>query len=132
MRAVLERAAALASKTTGSALAGAPVTHQTLLSAYESGDPVARRVVLESATPLGRVLGAVIGTLGARDVVLIGPMTDYGEPWLQQVRAEAQRSALPLLMERSHIHIGRTGDDVVELGAAAMLMSSELGLALAA
>ena len=74
----------------------------------------------------------MIGTLGARDIVLVGPMTDYGEPWLERVRAEARRSALPLLAEGSTIHIGRTGDDVVELGAAAMLMTSELGLALAA
>ncbi len=74
----------------------------------------------------------MIGTLGVRDIVLIGPMTDFGEPWLDRVRAEAQRSALPLLVARSNIHIGRTGDDVVELGAAAMLMASELGLALAA
>ena len=78
------------------------------------------------------VIGAIIGTLGARDIVLVGPMADYGEPWLERVRAEARRSALPLLVERSTIHLGRTGDDVVELGAAAMLMTSELGLALVA
>ena len=43
-----------------------------------AGDPLARRVVLDSALPLGRVLGAVIGTLGVRDVVLVGPMTEFG------------------------------------------------------
>ncbi len=67
-----------------------------------------------------------------RDVVLVGPMTDFGEEWLARVIAETRRSALGLLVERSHIHIGTTGTDVVELGAAAMLMTSELGLALAA
>jgi hypothetical protein len=59
-------------------------------------------------------------------------MTDYGDEWLAAVVAETRRSALGLLVERSHIHIGTTGEDVVELGAAAMLMTSELGLALAA
>jgi predicted NBD/HSP70 family sugar kinase len=131
-RAVLERARELAVQETSSVLASGPVTHRSLLEAFEAGDLLARRVVLESAVPLGRVMAAMIGTLGARDVVLIGPMTDFGEPWLQKVRAEARRSALPLLVERSSIHIGRTGDDSVELGAAAMLMASELGLALAA
>ena len=81
---------------------------------------------------MGRTLAAVIGTLGARDVVIVGPMAEFGETWLQAVRAEASRSALPLLVERATIHLGRTGDDVVELGAAAMLMTSELGLALTA
>ena len=99
--------------------------------AFASGDPLANQIVLEAGPPLGRVLATMIGTLGARDIVLIGPMTDYGEAWLESVRAEAYRSSLPLLAERSTIHLGRTGDEAVELGAAAMLMASELGLALA-
>ena len=131
-RAVLARAQRLADEQAGWALAGREATHRALLEAFRAGDVVAQRVVLESAPSLGRVIGAMIGTLGARDIVLVGPMTDYGEPWLERVRAEARRSALPLLVERSTIHIGRTGDDVVELGAAAMLMTSELGLALTA
>ena len=132
LRAVVERAGELAAARPRSALAGRPVTPESLLAAYRSRDPLARKVVLEAAMPLGRVLGAVIGTLGVRDVVLVGPMTDFGEEWLAQVIAETRRSALGLLVERSHIHIGTTGTDVVELGAAAMLMTSELGLALAA
>lgn len=108
------------------------MTQATLLAAFHAGDALAREVVLEAAPPLGRVLAAMIGTLGARDIVLIGPMTEFGQAWLDAVRAETRRSALPLLVERSHIHFGRTGDDAVALGAAAMLMTSELGLALAA
>ena len=132
LRAVLDRAGALAPLRPESVLNEAPLTHESLLRAFRAGDALARRIVLDSAPPLGRVLGAMIGTLGARDIVIIGPMTDYGEPWLEQVRVETHRSALPLLVEQSTIHFGNTGADVVELGAAAMLMTSELGLALAA
>ena len=132
LRAVLSRAREAARTRDGWALAGRTVSHEALLEAFRGGDPVARDIVLESAVPLGRVIGAMIGTLGARDFVLVGPMAAYGEPWLCAVRGEARRSALPLLAERATIHIGRTGDDVVELGAAAMLMTSRLGLALAA
>jgi predicted NBD/HSP70 family sugar kinase len=131
-RAVLAKARRAAEERADWALSGQPVSHESLLRAFEADDPVARELVLDSAPPLGRVLAAVIGTIGARDIVVVGPMTDFGEPWLARVRAEAERSALPLLTARSTIHIGRTGDDVVELGAAAMLMTSELGLALAA
>jgi predicted NBD/HSP70 family sugar kinase len=131
-RAVLARARQQAETRPGWALAGRAVTHEALLEAFHAGDSVARDIVLRSAPPLGRIIAAVIGTLGARDIVLVGPMTDFGAPWLACVRAEAERSALPLLVKRSTIHIGRTGDDVVELGAAALLMISELGLAPAA
>ena len=132
-RAVLARAreASAAGRPTW-ALTRVPVTQEGLLGAFQAGVPVARRLVLECAPPLWRVIGAIIGVLGARVIVLVGPMSDFGEPWLEQVRTEARRSALPLLVEHSTIHLGRTGDDVVELGAAAMLMTSELGLTLAA
>ena len=132
LRAVLGRAAQLVAMRPDSALAGRPVTQARLLAAFHAGDRTARQVVLDAAPPLGRVLAAMIGTLGARDIVLIGPMTEFGQPWLDAVRVEARRSALPLLMERSNIHFGRTGDDAVALGAAAILMTSELGLALVA
>ncbi len=132
LRAVLQRAAELAAADPGSRLSGGPLTQAVLLEAFRADDPLAREVVLQAAPPLGRVLAAMIGTLGARDIVLIGPMTEFGQLWLDAVRIEAHRSALPLLMERSNIHFGRTGDDAVALGAAAMLMTSELGLALVA
>jgi N-acetylglucosamine repressor len=129
LRAVLVRAQALVPGHPGSQLAQGPVTRDALLAAFRAGDTLARQVVLESARPLGRVLGAMIGTLGAREVVLVGPMTAFGQPWLDEVRVETQRSALAMLVDQSSIHLGTTGADVVELGAAAMLMTTELGLA---
>lgn len=132
VRGVLDRARFLAPSRADSVLAIGPITLQSLVLAFEAGDPVARQVVLEAGPPLGRVLAVMIGTLGVRDVVLVGAMTVFGEAWLESVRAETYRSALPPLVERSTIHLGRTGDEVVEIGAAAMLMTSELGLALAA
>jgi len=131
VRAVVDRAASLAPSRPTSVLDGQVVSHAILLAAFNAGDELAREVVLASATPLGRVLGAMIGTLGTRNIVLIGPMTDYGDAWLERVRSEADRSALPMLAQRSTIQLGRSGEDAVELGAAAMLMTSELGLALA-
>ncbi len=132
LKAVLGSISALLPGYPGSSLTGRLVTREAALQAFRAGDPLVRQVVLDAAAPLGRVLGAMIGTLGARDVVLVGPMTDFGEPWLEQVRIETHRSALGLLVEQSTIRIGTTGPDVVELGAAALLMTSELGLALAA
>ena len=109
LRAVLDRARALVPDHPESLLARGPLTRETLLDAFRAGDTLARQVVLESARPLGRVLGAMIGTLGAREVVLVGPMTAFGQPWLEEVRAETQRSALALLVEQSSIHLGTTG-----------------------
>ncbi|MGH2428534.1 MAG: ROK family transcriptional regulator [Candidatus Limnocylindria bacterium] len=97
--------------------------------AFEAGDDLAREVVLDGARHLGRTIGSLIGTLSVRHVVLVGEMTRFGDPWLTAVRREAHRSALALLADATRIEVGRLGSDLVLLGAAALLMTRELGLA---
>ena len=109
-----------------------PDALQPCLDAFESGDPRVVEVILGAGRYLGRMLGHLVGTLDIHDIVLIGSMTAFGEPWLEAVRSEAHRSALPLLVDSTRIGLGHLGSDIVELGAAALLMTSELGLSQAA
>lgn len=102
------------------------------VGAFQGGHAGVRAAVLESAVHLGRALGALIDTLDIRHIVLIGPMTGFGDAWLETVREEAVRTALPLLAEPTRITLGNLGPDVEELGAAALLMTAELGLSRAA
>jgi predicted NBD/HSP70 family sugar kinase len=102
------------------------------VDAFHAGRPEVRAAVLESALYIGRALGSLIDTLDIRHIVLIGPMTAFGQDWFAAVRDEAQRTALPLLVESTRITLGNLGPDVQELGAAALLMTAELGLSRAA
>ena len=102
------------------------------VEAFHAGHPRVRAAILESALYVGRALGALIDTLDIRHIVLVGPMTAFGDHWIATVREEAQRTALPLLAESTRITLGNLGPDVQELGAAALLMTAELGLSRAA
>ena len=102
------------------------------VAAFQAGDLRVVEVVVEAGRHLGRMLGHLVGTLDIHDIVLIGAMTAFGESWLGAVREEAIRSALPLLVDETRIGFGHLGSDIVELGAAALLMTSELGLSQAA
>jgi glucokinase-like ROK family protein len=132
-RAVVQRARELAPHAPDSVLnvpaRSEPIDFDELVSAFAGGDDLAREVLLDSARHLGRAIGGLIGTLSIRHVVLVGEMTRFGEPWLTAVRREAHRSALAILADATTIEIGRPGDDLVVLGAAALLMTRELGLA---
>ncbi len=99
---------------------------------FEAGDPSIRGAVLEAGRQLGRALGGIIDTLDIRYLVLVGPMTVFGQPWLEAVRTNARRTALPLLAQETVIELGNLGPDVEELGAAALLMTAEIGLSQAA
>jgi N-acetylglucosamine repressor len=134
LRAVIARIAAV----TGDAALTPPAPRdypdalERSLAAFHAADPRVVEVVLEAGRYLGRMLGHLVGTLDIHDIVLIGTMTAFGEPWLDAVRQEAHRSALPLLVDETRIGFGNLGSDIVELGAAALLMTSELGLSQAA
>lgn len=96
--------------------------------AVDAGEEPARRLVAAAGRWLGRAIAALIGALDVHHVVLLGTVTTLGEPWLDAVRAEALRGALGLLSRDTQIGIGGAPDDVVLLGASALLISRELGL----
>ncbi|HEY7737319.1 MAG TPA: ROK family transcriptional regulator [Candidatus Limnocylindrales bacterium] len=132
-RAIIAAAEEAARDEPGSALAGVlarrPLTLDDVRDALAAGDEVARRVAVAAARPLGQVIAAVIGLLNVRRVVLLGSVSELGEPWLAAIRDEAARRSLRLLSDQTTIEIGRPHEHPVVLGATALLMTRELGLA---
>jgi hypothetical protein len=63
--------------------------------------------------------------------VLLGPVTELGDIWLDAVRREARSRALGQLAERTEISVGTPTTNVVIRGASALLVARELGLSLA-
>jgi predicted NBD/HSP70 family sugar kinase len=113
----------------GRRLAGrGTLTIADVRDAVDAGEEPARRLVATAGRWLGRAIAALIGALDVHHIVLLGTVTTLGEPWLEAVRAEALRGALGLLSRDTQIGIGGAPDDVVLLGASALLISRELGL----
>jgi len=88
-------------------------------------------VVLEGARQLGLAIGWLIGVLNVRHVLVVGPVAALGEEWLGEVRKHAVASVFALLARDTEIEFGHVHDDVVALGASALLMEQQLGLGLA-
>jgi len=127
--AALEAARAHPDSELGRRLAAArTLTVEDVAEAAAAGDEPARRVAVAAGRWLGRALAGVISTLDVHEVVLVGAATQLGEPWLDAVRDEAARRALGLLTRDVRIDIGGRAEDVVLLGASALLLSHELGL----
>jgi N-acetylglucosamine repressor len=102
-----------------------------LVAAFQTGVAGVRRIVLDAARELGWAVGWLIGVLNVRHVLLVGPVAALGDDWLDEVRRSALSSVLGLFARDTQIEFGHVHDDVVVLGASALLMERQLGLGLA-
>jgi N-acetylglucosamine repressor len=108
---------------------GGIVTIDILARALAAGDEQALRIVDHASRQLGRSIAGLIGMLDVHRIALIGAATVLGAHWLEQIQAEAARSALSLQTRRSVVEIGRVDPArAVVLGACAVLLTRELGL----
>ncbi len=101
-----------------------------LVAAFLAGVTAIRRIVLDAARELGVAVGWLIGVLNVRHVLLVGRVAEFGDDWLGEVRRYAGSSVLTLLARDTQIEFGHVHDDVVVLGASALLMEQQLGLGL--
>lgn len=101
-----------------------------LVAAFLAGVPAIRRIVLDAARDLGVAVGWLIGVLNVNHVLVVGPVAAFGEDWLCEVQRSARSIVLPLLARDTRIEFGYVHDDVVVLGASALLMEQQLGLGL--
>ncbi len=133
VRAIVGRARHLAVHHPGSSLGGDPadLDEERVVEAFRAGDEVATMVVEEAASQLGRALAGLVGALNVRQFRIVGSVAAFGEAWLSVVRREVRGKALPLLAHETEVSFGRTQEQVVALGAAALLLTRELGLSLA-
>ncbi|MEW5991400.1 MAG: ROK family transcriptional regulator [Chloroflexota bacterium] len=126
-RAIVERATELARE--GDA-AAPDRTLDDVREALEAGDEPIRRLVVSAGRSLGQVIAGMIGLLDVERIVLHGSVTSLGQPWLEAVRDEARRRSLGLLSRNVAIELAPPpGDDLVVMGASALLLTAELGLA---
>jgi predicted NBD/HSP70 family sugar kinase len=83
----------------------------SLVAAVQAGDEQATAAVVRAGEVLGHAIGTLIATLNIRHILLVG--------------------ALAELTNETTIELGAAHEDIVLLGASALLMTNELGLSLA-
>ncbi len=64
-----------------------------LVAAFLAGVTGIRRIVLDAARELGVAIGWLIGVLNVRHVLLVGPVAEFGDDWLDEVRRTPGRAS---------------------------------------
>lgn len=99
-----------------------------VLQAFEAGEEALRPVVAETGRYLGMVVANLVGALNIQRVVIAGSLSRFGRPLLESIVGEMSRRSLQALASETQVEVSSLGSDIVILGAAALLLSHELGL----
>lgn len=134
-RAILERATEAATANPDSHLgrrlvAAGRLSLDDVRAAVDAGDAGARDIVVTAGRFLGQAVAGIIGVLDVEHIALHGSVAQLGDAWLDAVRDEARRRSLGLLSRDVSIELAPPIGDLVVMGASALLLTAELGLAL--
>jgi glucokinase len=130
-RAQMELARNKSSVLAASDPAGEGLTPKEIAEAAESGDALAKKVVLDTARYLGVGITTLVHTIDPESVVLGGAMTfgggdnPLGREFLQTVRDEFNRRTFPTLKGKIIIDFASLGGDAGYLGAAGLARAAE-------
>jgi glucokinase len=90
-----------------------------IFDAAAAGDPLARKIVAETAFYLAVGATNLMHTIDPDMVVFGGGMTAAGEPFLEQIRQHVRKLAFPVPAQKTQIVYARLGSDAGFIGAAA-------------
>ena len=132
-QAIIRKARSIARDQPGSALhryAEAPerIDMDAVHRAFDEGDEAVRDLVAEVGRYLGFAAANLVGILNINRIVLAGSPACFGSALLEPVKREIQQRSLAGLADGATVEVSALGTDIVILGAAALLLNSELGL----
>ncbi|HEU5014979.1 MAG TPA: ROK family protein [Roseiflexaceae bacterium] len=111
--------------------AGTPeaVTLETVLQAFLADDPTTRQIIVDAGRYLSIAVANLIAILGIQRVVITGKIAPFGQILEDAIREQVGQRVLPDLAQATDIEVLSQRSDTVLLGAAALLLTNELGLA---
>ncbi|MBN1312710.1 MAG: ROK family transcriptional regulator [Anaerolineae bacterium] len=99
-----------------------------VLSAYDAGDEAVRRIITDAGKHLGAALSYLVSILDVEQVIIAGSLARSGDALLEPIRAQIASGILPELASNVRVDASELDQDIVILGAAALLLSNELRL----
>jgi predicted NBD/HSP70 family sugar kinase len=111
-------------------IAGDPaqLTLAMVAQAANDGDDGAQRVIATAGRYLAIAVANIVSVLSVRRILITGRIAPLGERLGEAIRAELARRALPTLVRHTTVQVVALPAAAPLIGAAAPLLTSELGL----
>lgn len=99
------------------------VTAETVCESFRAGDPLAVRLINETAGIIAAALAGVVNALNPAVIILGGGVIDGAPEMIPSIENDVRRLALPLALEGLCIRQAALGANAIAIGAAAFARS---------
>lgn len=132
-KAIIQRAQAIAQANPQSLLhrlANDPneITIPIICQAADAGDEAVQQMILDVGRYLGGAIANLVSVLSVRHILIAGGVTCFGQAWLNVVKTEMVKRSLAMVAGETEVKMSSMGQDIVILGASALVLAHELGL----
>ncbi len=104
------------------------ITTEIVQQALAAGDESLVALVENAGSYLGITLANLVSILNVQKILIAGTVARFGEVLLAPARANMRVRSLSALGADTQIELASLGADIVILGAAALVLSNELGI----
>jgi N-acetylglucosamine repressor len=104
------------------------ITTLTIVEAVQAGDRDMVQLVSNAGHHLGIAIAHLVGTLNINKVIIAGSMARFGQPLSDAINEALCPRAMEQLVAETQIELSNLGQDIVMLGAASLILNSELGV----
>lgn len=104
------------------------ITTDVVLKAFEAGDPALKQVISEVGRYLGIAVANLVGALNIQHILIAGSVARFGDALLEPICQEMRNRSMGLLADETQVDLSSLGQNIVIQGAAALLLSHELGV----
>lgn len=101
---------------------------EAVLRAYRAGYEELAQIEARLGTYLSVAVAHLIAVLNIPLVVLTGSVSRFGDRLVASIQSGLEQRLLPALAQQTEVKLSALGEDMVMLGAAALLLSNELGV----
>ncbi len=108
--------------------ASSKISFDSFIHAYQQGDSRVKQVINDAAYYLGIALSNLVTAVNVEEIILAGSMMAFADIFIETAQYSINNRSLQALGEATSIKISSLGNDIVILGAAALLMQHELGI----
>ncbi len=99
-----------------------------LFEAIKNNNSESIQIINRVGEYLGLAIANIVGLLNIHKIVLAGPVSSFGHHLISPIKSSMEKKTLDALSDQTQISISTLGNNIVQIGAAALVQQTILGL----